>query len=71
MKKIEAIINSMTKKERFNPEIINGSRKRRIAAGSGTQIRDINQLLKQFNFARDLLKKMGKGKMPSNIPFKI
>lgn len=71
MKKIEAIINSMTKKERFNPEIINGSRKRRIAAGSGTQIRDINQLLKQFDYARDLLKKMGRGKIPKNFAFKM
>ena len=60
LKKIEAIINSMTKKERVNPDVINGSRKRRIAAGSGTTTRDVNQLLKQFDYARNLLKKMGR-----------
>ncbi len=70
LKRIEAIINSMTKKERVNPDVINGSRKRRIAAGSGTTTRDVNQLLKQFDYARDLLKKMGKGKIPKTFPFK-
>lgn len=68
LKRIEAIINSMTKKERVNPDVINGSRKHRIAAGSGTTTRDVNQLLKQFDYARKLLKKMGK-KFPKNIPF--
>ncbi len=71
MKKVEAIINSMTKKERANPDLIDGSRKRRIAAGSGTTVRDVNQLLKQFNYARDLLKRMGKGTLPGKIPFKL
>ncbi len=71
MKKIEAIIKSMTKKERSNPDVIDGSRKRRIAAGSGTTVRDVNQLLKQFRLARDMLKKMGRGKIPKNIPFKM
>ncbi len=71
LKKVEAIINSMTKKERRNPDVIDGSRKRRIAAGSGTDVADINRLLKQFYYARDLLKKMGKGKMPGNLPFKL
>ncbi len=69
MKKIEAIINSMTKAERQNPDIVDGSRKRRIAAGSGTTVQDINQLLKQFNYARDLMKKMGKGKLKGKMPF--
>jgi signal recognition particle subunit SRP54 len=69
MKKVEAIINSMTKKERANPDIINGSRKKRIAAGSGTTVRDVNQLIKQFYYARDLLKKMGKGSLPRKMPF--
>jgi len=69
-KKIEAIINSMTKKERQHPEIIDGSRRRRIAMGSGTNVTDVNQLLKQFFYARDLLKKMSKGKMPGKIQFK-
>ena len=71
LKRIEAIINSMAKDERLHPDKINGSRKRRIAAGSGTTMRDVNQLLKQFNYARDLLKKMGKGKIPKNFPFKM
>lgn len=70
-KKIEAIINSMTKKERQHPEIIDGSRRRRIAMGSGTTVADVNQLLKQFFYARDLLKKMSKGKMPGKMPFKL
>lgn len=70
-KKIEAIINSMTKKERQHPEIINGSRRRRIAMGSGTTVADVNQLLKQFFYARDLLKKMSKGKMSGKMPFKL
>lgn len=70
-KKIEAIINSMTKKERQHPEIIDGSRRRRIAIGSGTTVADVNQLLKQFFYARDLLKKMSKGKLPGRMPFKL
>lgn len=60
MKKIEAIINSMTIKERMTPSLLDGSRKRRIAAGSGTRVQDVNQLLKQFKMAREMLKKMGK-----------
>jgi len=70
-KKVEAVISSMTKKERLNPDMIDSSRKRRIAAGSGTSITDVNQLLKQFSYARDLLKKIGTGKMPTNLPFKL
>jgi signal recognition particle subunit SRP54 len=64
-KPIEAIIRSMTFKERENPEIINGSRKNRIAAGSGTSIQQVNQLLKQFEEMRKMMKtmnKMGGGK---------
>lgn len=61
---MEAIINSMTKKERAKPEIIKGGRKRRIAAGSGTQIQDVNKLLKQFTQMQKMMKKMsGKGGM--------
>ena len=61
---MEAIINSMTKKERAKPEIIKGSRKRRIASGSGTQIQDVNKLLKQFTQMQKMMKKMsGKGGM--------
>ncbi|MCX7994192.1 MAG: signal recognition particle protein [candidate division WOR-3 bacterium] len=70
-KKIEAIINSMTVKERQHPEIIDGSRRRRIALGSGTTVADVNQLLKQFFYARDLLKKMAQGKLPGRIPFRL
>ena len=61
---LEAIINSMTAGERKRPEIIKGSRKRRIAAGSGTQIQDVNKLLKQFTQMQKMMKKMsGKGGM--------
>ena len=55
-KQAEAIINSMTRKERGVPEIINGSRRRRVAAGSGTSVADVNRLLKQFSQARKLMK---------------
>lgn len=62
--RMEAIINSMTPSERERPEIIKGSRKRRIAAGSGTQIQDVNRLLKQFTQMQKMMKKMsGKGGM--------
>jgi signal recognition particle subunit SRP54 len=56
--KLEAIINSMTAKERQRPDIIKGSRKKRIAAGSGTQIQDVNRLLKQFTQMQKMMKKM-------------
>ncbi len=58
---LEAIINSMTPKERAKPELIKGSRKRRIAAGSGTQIQDVNRLLKQFTQMQKMMKKMSGG----------
>ena len=62
--RMEAIINSMTPGERARPEIIKGSRKRRIAAGSGSQIQDVNKLLKQFTQMQKMMKKMsGKGGM--------
>ncbi|QUM82367.1 signal recognition particle protein [Moritella sp. 5] len=62
--RMEAIINSMTPAERKRPEIIKGSRKRRIAMGSGTQIQDVNKLLKQFTQMQKMMKKMsGKGGM--------
>lgn len=56
--KLAAIINSMTPKERKHPDIIKGSRKKRIAAGSGTQIQDVNRLLKQFKQMQTMMKKM-------------
>ena len=62
--RMEAIINSMTPAERKRPDIIKGSRKRRIATGSGTQIQDVNKLLKQFTQMQKMMKKMsGKGGM--------
>lgn len=60
---MEAIINSMTPAERQKPEIIKGSRKKRIAAGSGTQIQDVNRLLKQFTQMQKMMKKMSGGGM--------
>ncbi|HHW02898.1 MAG TPA: signal recognition particle protein [Thermoanaerobacterales bacterium] len=55
---VEAIINSMTPEERKNPSIINGSRRKRIAAGSGTSIQDVNRLLKQYEQTRKMIKQM-------------
>ena len=60
LKKIEAIISSMTLKERSKPSIINASRKKRIACGSGTSIQDINKLLRQFEQMQKMLKQFGK-----------
>ena len=57
IKKIEAVIQSMTKKERTNPEIINSSRRKRIAQGSGSGVQDVNKLLKQFKETRKMMKK--------------
>lgn len=68
--KIEAIINSMTPEERRKPHIINGSRKKRIARGSGTTILDVNKVLKQYEEMKKMMKKIKKsGKM--NFPFKL
>tara|TARA_B100000953_G_scaffold24438_1_gene19998 strand:- start:1658 stop:2131 length:474 start_codon:yes stop_codon:yes gene_type:complete len=79
--KLVAIIDSMTTKERFEPKIINGSRKKRIASGSGTKIQDINKLLKQFNHMQKMMKKFSNkgglakilkgvgGSKPSGFPF--
>jgi signal recognition particle subunit SRP54 len=60
---MEAIINSMTPAERARPDVIKGSRKKRIAAGSGTQIQDVNRLLKQFTQMQKMMKKMSGGGM--------
>jgi len=57
--KTEAIINSMTTKERSDPGLINSSRRKRIARGSGTRVQDVNQLLKQFDMMKKMMKKMG------------
>jgi signal recognition particle subunit SRP54 len=73
LKKIEAIINSMTRKERDNHTIINGSRRKRIAAGSGTRVEDVNKLLKKYGAAKKMLKKLSKGGLKQlgrgNLPF--
>ncbi len=61
LKRLESIIGSMTTQERRHPDVINGSRKRRIAQGSGTQVQDVNRLLKQFTQMQKMMKKMGGG----------
>ncbi len=67
MKKVEAIILSMTAQERQNPSIIGGSRKKRIAKGSGTATHDVNQLLNQFAQMQKLMKMSAGGKLPKNM----
>jgi signal recognition particle subunit SRP54 len=57
--KMEVIINSMTKQERMRPQLLNGSRRQRIATGAGVQVFDVNQLVKQYEETRKMLKKMG------------
>ncbi len=64
LKHIEAIILSMTLEERHNPEILNGSRRKRIARGSGTTPQDVNQLLGQFNEMRTMIRQVSSGKGP-------
>jgi signal recognition particle subunit SRP54 len=58
--KIEAIIRSMTAEERRNPQVINGSRRKRIAAGSGTTVQDVNRVMKQFEQMQHMMKSMGR-----------
>ena len=71
--RIQAIISSMTVEERRNPDIINGSRRRRISAGSGTSIQDVNRLLKQFKQTKKMMRQLsgmaGKGKFKGRMPF--
>ena len=62
-KSVEAIIRSMTPKERANPDIINNSRKERIARGSGTTMQEVNRLMKQFEQIRKTMKSVASGKM--------
>ena len=64
VKRTEAIIRSMTKEEREDPSIINGSRRTRIAKGSGTQVQDVNRLVKQFSEMQKMMKRFG-GRLPS------
>ena len=67
-KSIEAIIYSMTPAERSNPEILNGSRRTRIAKGSGTTIQEVNRLLKQFDQTRKMMKMVTSSKMGKMMP---
>ncbi len=71
--RVEAIINSMTPEERRRPQILNGSRRKRIAFGSGTSVQDVNRLIKQFDQMRKMMKTMakggaGRGRMNNNMP---
>jgi len=68
--RVEAIICSMTPRERADPRILNGSRRRRIASGSGTRVEDVNRLVKQFDQSRQLMKTLGRkaGRMPNLLP---
>ena len=63
--RLQAIITSMTPEERANPAILNGSRRRRIAQGSGTTVQAVNQLIKQFNQMQKMMRQLQQGRMPS------
>jgi signal recognition particle subunit SRP54 len=70
LKRTEAIIRSMTREEREKPAILNGSRRKRIAKGSGTTVQDVNRLLKQFEQMQTMLKRLGggsRGKLPLGL----
>jgi signal recognition particle subunit SRP54 len=67
LKVFEAIINSMTVRERQTPRLLDASRRKRIAAGSGTSVQDVNQLIKQFQEAQRLMKKLSKQRLPANL----
>lgn len=67
MRRVEAIINSMTLEERNNPKILNANRRKRIAKGSGVEVRDVNDVLKQFRDMQQLMSQLRKGRMP-NLP---
>ena len=67
LKRVEAIVFSMTPQERRNPDVLNGSRKRRIAKGSGTEPKDVNQLLNQFKQMQKLMKQMASGRSPRGL----
>ena len=67
LKRVEAIVFSMTPQERRNPDMLNGSRKRRIAKGSGTEPKDVNQLLNQFKQTQKLMRQMASGRVPRGL----
>ena len=67
LKQVEAIINSMTPQERRRPKVLNASRRKRIAAGSGTSVQEINQFIKQFQNAQRMMERLTKQGLPANI----
>ncbi len=67
--RFKAIIQSMTPKERSEPKILNYTRKKRIAAGSGTSVQDVNKLVKNFEQTKEMMKRFGKGKKGLRLPF--
>lgn len=68
MKRVEAIIQSMTPQERRRPDVLNAGRKRRIAAGSGTSVQEVNTLLRQFRDVQTIMQQVARGKMPRGFP---
>lgn len=68
IRRVEAIINSMTKAERENPKILNASRRKRIAVGSGVEVRDVNEVLKQFRDMQEMMSQVRKGRFPGMPP---
>lgn len=64
VRKVEAILNSMTRQERERPDILNANRKKRIARGSGVEVRDVNDVIKQYRQMQDLMSQLRKGKFP-------
>jgi signal recognition particle subunit SRP54 len=67
LKQVEAIINSMTPAERRDPRLLNASRRRRIALGSGTDVQDVNNLMRQFQQMQHMMKQLSKQKVPANL----
>jgi signal recognition particle subunit SRP54 len=67
LKRIEAIINSMTPAERHNPRVLNASRRRRIAAGSGTSVQEVNLLIRQFREMQQMMKQIARGRTPAGL----
>lgn len=68
LKSVEAIILSMTPLERRNPRVLNGSRKRRVAAGSGTTVQQVNQLLAQHRQMQKMVKRLNQGRVRGGLP---
>lgn len=67
LKRTQAVISSMTSKERRNPKLLNGSRKKRVAKGSGTTVQEVNQLLSQFRQMQKMMKKLRNPRMQKNL----